>query len=33
MLDFEKVRQVAQLGYEESIGPLRRWIEEARPNR
>jgi predicted acylesterase/phospholipase RssA len=27
MLDFEKVAKVAQIGYEESIEPLRRWLE------
>jgi len=33
MLDFEEVERVARIGYEESIGPLRNWLDSgAGPN-
>jgi predicted acylesterase/phospholipase RssA/CRP-like cAMP-binding protein len=27
MLEFDKVEQVAQIGYEQSVGPIREWVE------
>jgi NTE family protein len=31
LLDFKKVRDVAAIGYRDSIGPLRKWLEETGP--
>ncbi len=28
MLDFDKVREIAEIGYQQSIGPLREWAEQ-----